>query len=53
MAQRLTGREIAEKCFLSEGTIKQYINRIYAKLGIEGDTKTKRKKLYELFDYKN
>ena len=53
MAQRLTGREIAEKCFLSEGTIKQYINRIYAKLGIEGDTKTKRKKLYDLFDYKN
>lgn len=50
MAQRLTGKEIAERLFLSEGTIKQYINRIYGKLSIEGDTKTKRRKLYELFE---
>ena len=50
MAKRLTGKEIAERLFLSEGTIKQYINRIYGKLSIEGDTKTKRRKLYELFE---
>ena len=41
-AERATNREIAEKLFLSEGTVKQYINQIYSKLGIEGDTRTKR-----------
>lgn len=44
-AERATNREIAEKLFLSEGTVKQYINQIYSKLGIEGDTRTKRKEL--------
>ncbi len=48
-AGRATNREIAEKLFLSEGTVKQYINRIYSKLGIEGDTRTKRGALAELF----
>ena len=33
--------------FLSEGTIKQYINQIYSKLHIEGDTRIKRKKLLD------
>ena len=47
-AGRATNREIAEKLFLSEGTVKQYINRIYSKLGIEGDTRTKRGALAEL-----
>lgn len=37
MAQRLTNREIAEKLFLSEGSVKQYVNQIYSKLHIEGD----------------
>ena len=36
VAQRLSNREIAERMYLSEGTVKQYVNRIYAKLGIEG-----------------
>lgn len=49
MAARLTNREIAERLFLSEGSVKQYINRIYSKLGIAGDTRTKRKRLAELF----
>ena len=48
MTQRLTNREIAERLFLSEGSVKQYVNRIYSKLHIEGDTRTKRKRLAEL-----
>ena len=45
MAQRLSNREIAERLFLSEGSVKQYVNQIYSKLHIEGDTRTKRKQL--------
>ena len=48
MAQRLSNREIAERLFLSEGSVKQYVNRIYSKLQIDGDTRTKRKQLLEL-----
>ncbi|WP_448782959.1 response regulator transcription factor [Blautia sp.] len=48
IVDRLSNREIAEKLFLSEGTIKQYINQIYSKLMINGDTRTKRKQLIEL-----
>ena len=36
LAERLSNREIAEKLFLSECSIKQYINQIYTKLHIEG-----------------
>ena len=49
-AERLSNREIAEKLFLSEGSIKQYINQIYSKLHIEGDTRTKRQKLLSLLN---
>ena len=49
MAQRLSNREIAERLFLSEGSVKQYVNQIYSKLHIEGDTRTKRKQLAEQF----
>ena len=45
IAQRLSNREIAEKLYLSEGSVKQYVNQIYSKLHIEGDTRTKRKQL--------
>lgn len=48
MTQRLSNREIAERLFLSEGSVKQYVNQIYSKLHIEGDTRTKRKQLAEL-----
>ena len=48
MAERLSNREIAEKLFLSEGSVKQYMMRIYSKLHIEGDTRTKRQRLYAL-----
>ena len=50
MEQRLSNREIADKLFLSEGSVKQYVNQIYSKLHIEGDTRTKRKQLVELFE---
>ena len=48
MTQRLSNREIAERLFLSEGSVKQYVNQIYSKLHIEGDTRTKRKQLARL-----
>ena len=48
MAQRLSNREIAEKLYLSEGSVKQYVNQIYSKLHIEGDTRTKRAQLTRL-----
>lgn len=52
MAQRLSNREIAEQLYLSEGSVKQYVNQIYSKLHMEGDTRTKRKRLAELFGQK-
>ena len=48
MGQRLSNREIAERLFLSEGSVKQYVNQIYSKLHIDGDTRTKRTRLTEL-----
>ena len=53
MAERLTNREIAGKLFLSEGSVKQYINHIYSKLHIEGDARSKRKRLLALLSQKN
>ena len=52
MVEHLTNREIAERLFLSEGSVKQYVNQIYSKLHIEGDTRTKRKRLATLFSQK-
>ena len=46
-AAHLSNREIAGKLFLSEGTVKQYMNQIYSKLMIEGDPRTRRKQLIE------
>ena len=48
MGQRLSNREIAERLFLSEGSVKQYVNQIHSKLHIDGDTRTKRTRLTEL-----
>ena len=53
LQQRLSNREIGEKLFLSEGSVKQYINQIYSKLHIRGDTRTKRKQLLELLSSNN
>ena len=52
MARHLTNREIAQQLFLSEGTVKQYMNQIYSKLQITGDTRTKRRRLLELVERK-
>ena len=48
VAARLSNREIAEKLFLSEGSVKQYVNQIYSKLLLEGDPRTKRRRLTDL-----
>ena len=52
-ALKLTNKEIAETLHLSEGTVKQYINQLYAKLDIGGDVRTRRARLAELFRTKN
>lgn len=41
-AMRYTNKEIGERLFLSAGTVKQYMNRIYNKVGIEGEAKNKK-----------
>ena len=53
MAQRLNNREIAEKLYLSEGSIRQYVNQIYTKLQIAGEPRAKRKLLLDLLADKN
>ena len=53
MAQRLNNREIAEKLYLSEGSIRQYVNQIYPKLQIAGEPRAKRKLLLDLLADKN
>lgn len=50
IAGRLSNREIADKLFLSEGSVKQYVNQIYSKLNMAGDTRTKRRQLIYLFE---
>ena len=50
MAERRTNREIAEALYLSEGTVKQYINRIYSKLQLTGSAQEKRRALIALFE---
>lgn len=36
LAQRLSNKEIAEKLFISSGTIKKHLNNIYGKLNVTG-----------------
>ena len=48
MAQRLNNREIAEKLYLSEGSIRQYVNQIYTKLQIAGEPRASSKLLLDL-----
>ena len=49
VAQRRTNKEIAETLHLSEGTVKQYINQLYAKLDMGGDPRTRRARLAEWY----
>ena len=53
IAQRLRNREIAEKLFLTEGSVKQYLNQIYSKLHFAGDARTKREQLIALVNAPN
>ena len=53
IAQRLRNREIAEKLFLTEGSVKQYLNQIYSKLHLAGDARTKREQLIALVNTPN
>ena len=48
-AQRLTNREIGDALHLAEGTVKNHLKHAYDKLGISGDSKSKRLELEELF----
>ncbi len=50
MHERMSGKDIAEELYISEGSVKQYINQIYSKLQIEGDRRNKRKKLFEMLE---
>lgn len=52
MGEHLSNKEIGSRMFLSEGTVKQYINQIYSKLQITGDTRTKRQQLLEMLHEK-
>ena len=53
MAKHMSNKEIAQSLFLSEGTVKQYINQIYSKLQIPGDVRVKRKYLLEMMEGKS
>ena len=52
MAQRMSNREIAERLYLSEGSVRQYINQIYGKLQLEGEPRAKRRLLLALLPEK-
>ena len=47
IAARLTNGEIARRLFLSDGSVKQYVHQIYAKLCLTGDAKSKRQQLID------
>ena len=49
VAGRCTNKEIAAALYLSEGTVKQYINQLYAKLDMGGDPRTRRARLAEWY----
>ena len=49
VAGRCANKEIAAALYLSEGTVKQYINQLYAKLDMGGDPRTRRARLAEWY----
>ncbi len=48
-AQRMTVAEIANKLFLSEGTVRNHLSRVFSKIGVSGTKKNKRLELEKLF----
>ena len=53
IAERRSNQEIGQALFLSEGTVKQYVNQIYTKLHLTGAARDKRRLLGELVSRKN
>lgn len=49
-AERKSNQEIAETLFLSERTVKNHLNRVYDKMGIPGNDRSKRIRLAELLE---
>ena len=47
-AARLSNREIAARLYLTEGTVKQYLNSVYSKLSLDGTPGEKRAELSRL-----
>lgn len=45
IAAHKSNREVAKELFFTEGTVKQYMNQVYSKLGIDGDARDKRKRV--------
>lgn len=48
-ASRMTTSEIAEKLYISEGTVRNHLSRVFEKLGITGSGKNKRLELEKFF----
>ncbi|MFR9065686.1 MAG: hypothetical protein ACLVJH_00885 [Faecalibacterium prausnitzii] len=49
MAGRCTNKRVSLPPPPSEGTVKQYINQLYAKLDMGGDPRTRRARLAEWY----
>ena len=48
-ADRMTSTEIAKRLHLSEGTVRNYLSRVFDKMGLSGVRKNKRLELEKLF----
>lgn len=48
--EKRTNQEIAQRLSYSEGTIKQYLNRIYTKMGVDGGIRNKRLELAKILE---
>ncbi len=49
-AERKSNKEIAGILYLTEGTVKYYLNQVFSKLSLTGDAKNKRRLLERFFE---